>query len=60
MPESGPLGSERGAASNGRPYRETSDDASKPHNVTSKPESCICSWEKAWRATYLLAMWCPV
>ena len=30
MPESGPLGSERGAASNGRPYRETSEDASKP------------------------------
>ena len=43
MPESGPLGSERGAASNGRPYRETLEDASLHILMSSKPEALAIS-----------------
>ena len=46
MPESGPLGSERGAASNGRPYRETPDHASKLVDV-AKTRGGSIFWDKS-------------
>jgi hypothetical protein len=49
----------RGAASNGRPYRETSDEASRTSQTTSKPEPSPRSG-KGMEETYVLSMWCPV
>ena len=59
MPESGPLGSVRGARGNLRPYRDTSDDASKGTWTASKPGSPCCSGISV-EDTYLLTMRCPV
>jgi hypothetical protein len=59
VPESGSLGSVRGATSNGRSYRETTDDASKGMQVTSKL-GARTSPRKSVAGAYLLAMWCPV
>ena len=59
MPESGSLGSVRGATSNGRSYRETSDDASKVPQTASKLKPPTCS-RKSVAGTCLLATRCPV
>jgi hypothetical protein len=59
VPESGSLGSVRGATSNGRSYRETSDDASKVPQTASKLEPPACS-RKSVAGTCLLATRCPV
>jgi hypothetical protein len=46
VPESGPLGSGRGARGNLRPYRETLDDASKRLDV-AKTKVRTSPWDKS-------------
>jgi len=45
VPESGPLGSVRGAASNGRPYRETPDEVSKG-KITVRTKLLGLAWDE--------------
>ena len=49
MPESGPLGSVRGAASNGRPYRETPRRRVVNTSEVVETRSVIDCWDKSAR-----------